>query len=443
MTVVVYEGRNAEEEFKKDVARYMKFRCESHPSFFQLYGTVHSEYFNAIIFYEAMIPLKTFQSSYRRSPMLPCYVYAYAAHEFSAAASYLFSMFGLLLGPLGDYTLSLRPSTGRLCIDLKGNQGYVSLPVPGTENISPKCLLLTLDTQVITNALTVKQYHEICDTAFINRKYIPFPPTTTVYWGAVYHTTGHHNLSRPLVIAPMLHPDSIHEIGWLILGTMIWADYTTENGWSRFCLSKLVHPLDHKRFQRLTCNLWAKANTARDTWLSQANHIFNCLGVFSNLEDYALLYDICFTIGLQPRSPKPNEHLSNGFLFLCPPQSFQIGPASLKCPECVGYWSLDPFGLDPLSPNQAAELGFPTIDILIFGWGKKWSDAVYAGLRQFHHGKGFDPNSQDLARHLGLPLYRLYSENENFVNVDGTEAHIEELSSSDTEQSVDGDKPKT
>ncbi|KAF7377138.1 hypothetical protein MSAN_00132900 [Mycena sanguinolenta] len=36
-----------------------------------------------------------------------------------------------------------------------------------------------------------------------------------------------------------------------------------------------------------------------------------------------------------------------------------------------------------------------------------WDANVYNGLRQFHQAKGFDPNSQDLVRHLGWPLYRL------------------------------------
>jgi hypothetical protein len=33
---------------------------------------------------------------------------------------------------------------------------------------------------------------------------------------------------------------------------------------------------------------------------------------------------------------------------------------------------------------------------------------VYAGLRQFHRAKGFDPDSQDVACHLGYPIYQLH-----------------------------------
>ncbi|KAJ7755486.1 hypothetical protein B0H16DRAFT_715739 [Mycena metata] len=38
---------------------------------------------------------------------------------------------------------------------------------------------------------------------------------------------------------------------------------------------------------------------------------------------------------------------------------------------------------------------------------RSWDASVYAGLRKFHRAKGFDPDSQDVARHLGYPLYQV------------------------------------
>jgi hypothetical protein len=38
-------------------------------------------------------------------------------------------------------------------------------------------------------------------------------------------------------------------------------------------------------------------------------------------------------------------------------------------------------------------------------WARSWSASHYEGLRQFHQGKGFVADSQDVARHLGYPLY--------------------------------------
>ncbi|KAJ7340679.1 hypothetical protein DFH08DRAFT_243751 [Mycena albidolilacea] len=39
--------------------------------------------------------------------------------------------------------------------------------------------------------------------------------------------------------------------------------------------------------------------------------------------------------------------------------------------------------------------------------GSSWDVTVYDELREFHQGKGFDPDSQDVVRHLRYPLYQL------------------------------------
>jgi hypothetical protein len=60
--------------------------------------------------------------------------------------------------------------------------------------------------------------------------------------------------------------------------------------------------------------------------------------------------------------------------------------------------------------EDATALGFPSILQSTKIWGLSWDESVYAGLRQFHEAKGFDPDSQDIARHLGKPLYQLMRE---------------------------------
>ncbi|KAJ7223421.1 hypothetical protein GGX14DRAFT_328709, partial [Mycena pura] len=71
----------------------------------------------------------------------------------------------------------------------------------------------------------------------------------------------------------------------------------------------------------------------------------------------------------------------------------------------VAYWSLDPAGLKRLSSQDAKGLGFPAIELKMRAHGHSWNGSVYDGLREFHQAKGFDPDSQDVARHLGYPLY--------------------------------------
>ncbi|KAJ6530782.1 hypothetical protein B0H19DRAFT_1192038 [Mycena capillaripes] len=50
-----------------------------------------------------------------------------------------------------------------------------------------------------------------------------------------------------------------------------------------------------------------------------------------------------------------------------------------------------------------------------------WDANVYAGLRKSHKAQGFDPDSQELALHLGDPLYQLPEDlimNDTFPYVD-------------------------
>ncbi|KAJ7315799.1 hypothetical protein DFH08DRAFT_419984 [Mycena albidolilacea] len=153
------------------------------------------------------------------------------------------------------------------------------------------------------------------------------------------------------------------------------------------------------------------------TWTSQASHIFRRLGIKSNLEDYVVVNSIYFefTISVITTAPK-------GFLFLCPAENFQTGPSSFVFPDCPAYWSLDPLGIDKLNTADAASLGFPSIRLSMKVKGKSWDTSLYAGLRHFHLVKGFDPDSQDVARHLGHPLYRLSRE----MPVDVLFAHIDD-----------------
>ncbi|KAJ7235186.1 hypothetical protein C8J57DRAFT_1029666, partial [Mycena rebaudengoi] len=127
-------------------------------------------------------------------------------------------------------------------------------------------------------------------------------------------------------------------------------------------------------------------------WLSQANYIFSRLGITSNFEDYSIVDNIYFDITI---SPNAEEDPPTGFLFLCPADDVQIGPASFRLPDYPAFWSLDPDGIRRLSTEEATRLGFPSIQSTIRTWVESWDPGVYDGLRQFHKAKGFDPESQD------------------------------------------------
>ncbi|KAJ7036907.1 hypothetical protein C8F04DRAFT_999528, partial [Mycena alexandri] len=125
----------------------------------------------------------------------------------------------------------------------------------------------------------------------------------------------------------------------------------------------------------------------REGWFSQANHIFSRLQIPSNLDDYVLVEGVYFTITIG----NAGEDLYPGYLFLCPKEDFQTSPSSVSWPNCPAYWSLDPEGVEILSTEEAARLGFPSFQLATEVEGSSWDPSVYAGLRKFHEAKGFDP----------------------------------------------------
>ncbi|KAJ7111861.1 hypothetical protein C8R44DRAFT_882906 [Mycena epipterygia] len=88
--------------------------------------------------------------------------------------------------------------------------------------------------------------------------------------------------------------------------------------------------------------------------------------------------------------------------------------------------------------EEATQLGFPSIQWTTEIDAVYWDTSVYAGLRQFHQGKGFDPESQDVAVHLGEPLYQVSNEAEPpFAHVEDETSGMEDYDGSEQEFPVD------
>ncbi|KAJ6626688.1 hypothetical protein B0H10DRAFT_1759163, partial [Mycena sp. CBHHK59/15] len=97
-----------------------------------------------------------------------------------------------------------------------------------------------------------------------------------------------------------------------------------------------------------------------------------------------------------------------GYLFLCPLKDLQAANGTqFRHPDLLTYWSLDPLGIQKLSTEEAENLGFPPLELTMDICGISWPETSYSALRQFHQAKGFNPESQDVARHLGYPLYQV------------------------------------
>ncbi|KAJ7064456.1 hypothetical protein C8F01DRAFT_1126932 [Mycena amicta] len=165
------------------------------------------------------------------------------------------------------------------------------------------------------------------------------------------------------------------------------------NGWEHYSIGP------EKTGQMVQLSLPNPLMYTMDTiWLSQAGHIFNLLNIRERFDSYVLAYgwaNVEFTVP---------EGAPNGYLFCR--KSWQ--PLRKK-PSQV-FWSLDPLGRERLSWKEARERGFPKLIFSKYVRTWNWDAPVYEEIRAMHIAKGFDPDSQDIARHLGYPLFELVSD---------------------------------
>ncbi|KAJ6569329.1 hypothetical protein B0H19DRAFT_693080 [Mycena capillaripes] len=247
---------------------------------------------------------------------------------------------------------------------------------------------------MITERLTLKVYHDICSVHLTQYRSITALLPTTVDLGAVIYCPSDDQLEHFVTVA-RLTCDEVHSIGWL--GSEGEGGEVMQDGWTRFNSGDVFN----RTFSLCEVRSWDYAS-----WLSQANHVFSRFSITSNFENYVPIDNVIFELNILGTPEEP----PTGFLFLCPESDFQAGPSSFEWPECPAYWSLDPLAAEHLSADKAAQLGFPPIQVTTKVAGYTCDASVYAGLCQFHQAKGFDPESQEVARYLGITLYDLCDE---------------------------------
>ncbi|KAJ7712071.1 hypothetical protein B0H14DRAFT_689969 [Mycena olivaceomarginata] len=223
----------------------------------------------------------------------------------------------------------------------------------------------------------------------------------------------------PIRSEPMIYRFNSQNETWFRITESLRYDYQNP---VRYDLTDGIHHLGE-----VLPNSWTRHNTSltyqrllvcfksiehqprgSELWLAQANHIFTQLQGTAHSEDYVCVSTISFVLQLLPNTCNTDE--PDGYLFVCPSEDFRVGPNLFRWPDCPAYWSLDPSGAARLSTEDAKILGFPIIHIETMLHGDSWDSSVYDGLRQFHRGKGFDPDGQEAAIHYSYPLYELSSE---------------------------------
>ncbi|KAK6984914.1 hypothetical protein R3P38DRAFT_3230938 [Favolaschia claudopus] len=125
----------------------------------------------------------------------------------------------------------------------------------------------------------------------------------------------------------------------------------------------------------------------------------------SDLTLTSLLSAVVSSIEVKAIIHPSKPSISDAVLFL-PPISMFFTPdrSSIRYPTEQPFW-FDPLGMEPLSAAQAKVLGLPEVEITIIVESQYLDQSGLEAVREFYRAKGFDPDSQDLAKHLENPLY--------------------------------------
>ncbi|KAF7377018.1 hypothetical protein MSAN_00119800 [Mycena sanguinolenta] len=372
VTVAMYEGNDAEQEWRNDLAKYMRLRQVSrtfppqaissltHPairiSFRSAAPQVQTEYtlrfFNdgtavsvhpipmALTFEIDLILLQEVLDRHGGSLFSTVYIYAHCNQDFRVrnagpnvpaltllqeVYNYIYSAFQRALWS-SQCTPWIRHSTGRLCIELTPASDILWLDgQPPKAPALPRLPSLSANAETITafiDSLTLEQYHRMCYWNLAQNQHFVLFASTTVNLGTVFRCSS-DPLENSIEIASL--PISAPVLGdWMTFEGRTGG--VTFNGWTRFQSGDVFN-------RTLSILVYLPWKSNPEAWLSQANHIFRRLNITSNFEDYVLLHNIQFQLDIPETAGDPPE----GFLFLCPKEDFRTGSSSFCWPACPAY----------------------------------------------------------------------------------------------------------
>ncbi|KAF7353163.1 hypothetical protein MSAN_01503800 [Mycena sanguinolenta] len=398
VTVAVYQGSSAEEECWKDVAKYESIWD---PCIMQLHGVVSGKGLYAMVFHDELIPFTEFFGRFRHSPILRTYIRGYCSTQFWEATHFISCVSRKPLRDCIDLPGWIQPRTGQLCLDLAQCGAALRSELPWRDAQVLRLENVSLDApgseDMIISSLSEDQYHELCSQPSMARHHY-FQISTEYPIGlAIFRLDSQYGTSVRITEPLQLLPQE--EVQWDNCGGA--RGEVLPNSWMRHEFPRTcTHLLE----------LEILSYEVHKAWMAQANRIFAELEDKIRVEDYVCVDRVKFILQVVPCT---DHDIPAGYLFICPPEDFHTDTephANLyQWPACPVYWSLDPSGADRLSTEDTKSLGFPAIHIETVIDGYSWDSGVYKGLQRFHEGKGFDPDSQEVARQLGYLLYEVSS----------------------------------
>ncbi|KAJ7607683.1 hypothetical protein FB45DRAFT_947491 [Roridomyces roridus] len=403
-SVLLFNGENAEEDCRQYISRHARLW---HPNILQIFGVSEICGTHVVIVHDDLMPYEDYWDLRQPSTILRIYLLALWQSE------YLNVYAEIGIGS-SDVTQWICGSSGRLCIDLERTDiRGPSSAFPALDS-NRRSLVdwndFTSETKAL-EVLSISDFHLISAAVFGQRHHFFFRAGqhTDMRVGTVLLNPTRswllENRSDNVEVAFL--PDRTIECGpWEMYRAR---ETIMDDGWTRFNSEEIFRNSE-------TLNSWSHNFDIGEMWMSQANHTFKRLQVISAHDAYILIDTVFIDVDVTKLASSTEN--SGGYLFLCPPEDFLTSSNCPRWPECRWFWSFDPFGQDRLSAEEARSHGFPEVEMDIAISGRSWDTSVYEALRTFHAFKGFDPDSQELAIHLGQPLFQLSGEKEeSFAHV--------------------------
>ncbi|KAF7340330.1 hypothetical protein MVEN_01952200 [Mycena venus] len=391
-----------------------------HPSLAQLFGFTCSAGVNALIYHDDMMTISQIRTMHAQSALASTYVELELLRHFYAANLYWEENTGKWLDNLPG-TAWIRLSTGKLCLDIGDGverccdirahlRSFTPAELPSfklTENELHAKLLC---------ALKLTEFHTMAAYSGWHFSYTLPSSTETITLPSIWIPSDGADLKLPQTLAipfpKHLTSNDIYVQSWY--GHTLCSE-VMPTGWTRV---ELPNDPDQDSYHLsagagLECH---QADNVMKWWLSQQNYVCKHLqSVIAAGVPLHIITDICFHCFLNTQLDgftlrgtfMTDAPLNKVYLFLFPPQVKVLnGQLAITNPSDAEkyYWAFDPAGLDRLTHESAEEIGLPTPEFSTEVDGPTWNECEYAMIREFHSGKDFDPESQDVAIAMGYPL---------------------------------------
>ncbi|KAJ7448968.1 hypothetical protein FB451DRAFT_1567112 [Mycena latifolia] len=429
MTIAKYEDEK--EKWKQDLALY------SSVSVWQLFGVSQAPGWQALIFYDELMPLAVYRQFYRpSSDLVWACIEGMLFKQFKDSKQYCQWKLNNFTGA-GSSTICVRREPIQLSLSLACEEWSYAVDriheklskwysmtykfQPSESAIVPiVTTFISPDTdlrEALIRQLGFRGLYKTLTAPWRSSGDIPFALQGQYHLGTVVADPGPAGSPfRPLGFMP--HACSNVQVSHWSMGGQSKLDATDEyNAEQHACWKRFTFP--PCSFQA-ALNPWktffmafikldsAQVDLLHQAWLSQANKFLSNytgnnedrMGVIDMITCY-LIFDKAFQGVLRHDGTTVESHL-----FACPLQARKNDTRfSLALPESDQYyWALDSAGTTRLSQEESDRIGLPRFRFGFQPWATLWEPYHYNAVREFHQAKGFDPYSLDVTRLLGLPV---------------------------------------